>query len=484
MSGRQRQGTPPAAGEARRQDEQLAPARESSAADGRPPADGVRPRLVQGPVGAHLRRLAVPMAFGFLALLMFQLVDTFFVGQLGTEELAAVGFTFPIGFLLMSLGIGLGVGTASVLSRAIGAGQMHDARRIATDALLLAVSVMAPLAALGLWSVDLLFGAMGASGRVLALVHDYMDVWYLGVTVLVVPMVANAAIRATGDTRAPAAIMGVAGVINLALDPLLIFGLAGFPRLEVRGAALATVISWGFACATALVLLSRREHLLDLSPRTPAAVWRSWRRILYVAVPASATQLVVPLSGAVITSIVARFGAPAVAAYGVGTRLDPIAMIGILSLASALPVFVGQNWGAGRPDRVRAAVRAALRFSLLWGGAAWLLLFAARGVIARAFNDDPQVIGILGAYLTLLPLSYGALGTSLLVTSSLNALNKPLHSATIAFGRMFGLYVPLAWLGSRVWGVRGVFVGGAAANAVAGVVSVLWIHRQLREQRH
>jgi len=265
---------------------------------------GVRTaRLVRGPVGVHLRRLAIPMAFGFLAVLLFSIVDTFFVGQLGTEELAAIGFTFPVGFLVMSVGMGLGVGTASVLSRAIGAGRVGKAQRLATDALLLAAAIIIPVAAVGLATVDLLFGAMGARGRVLKLVHDYMDIWYLGVPMLVIPMVGNSAIRATGDTRTPAIVMGVAGVINLILDPLMIFGLLGFPRLEVKGAALATAIAWVFTLATALWLLIRREKLLDLSWQPLATRLRSWREILYVAGPAAGTSMVVPLSGTVLTGL-------------------------------------------------------------------------------------------------------------------------------------------------------------------------------------
>jgi putative MATE family efflux protein len=438
-----------------------------------------RARLIEGPVGSHLWRLGVPMAFGFLFVLLFQIVDTFWVGQLGTEQLAAIGYTFPVGFLIMSIALGLAVGTASVLSRAIGAGEEERATRLATDAIGLAIVIVVPVSVIGLLTIDQVFGAMGAAGRVLQYVRDYMGIWYPGVGMLFMPIVGNAAIRATGDTRTPAVIMGISGGMNMVLDPLMIFGLAGFPRMEVQGAAIATVISWGLTSIAAIALLRWRERLIDLRPPAPSAVLESWREILFVAGPAAATSMVVPVSAAVLTAIISRFGDEAVAAYGVGVRIEPIAMIGILALGSALPVFVGQNWGAGRYDRVREGLRLAQRFGIAWGFGVWLVLFLLRWPLAAAFNDDPGVVGLIADFLRILPASYGLLAINLLTASALNALNRPLQSAAWAVTRMFVLTVPIAWGASRWYGVDGVFYGAALANALAGVLTWLWFRRYL-----
>lgn len=443
---------------------------------------GRRARLVEGAVGSHLWRLGVPMAFGFLFVLLFQIVDTFWVGQLGTEPLAAIGYTFPIGFLIMSIALGLAVGTASVLSHAIGAGQEERATRLATDAVALSVVIVVPTSVIGMLTIDQVFGAMGATGQVLEYVRDYMEIWYPGVGMLFMPIVGNAAIRATGDTRTPAVIMGLSGGLNMVLDPLMIFGLAGFPRMEVQGAALATVLSWGLTSIAALALLRWRERLIDLRPPRLAAVLESWKAILFVAGPAAATSMVVPISAAVLTAMLSRFGDEAVAAYGVGVRIEPIAMIGTMALASALPVFVGQNWGAGQFDRVREGLRLSQRFGLTWGLGIWLLLFAFRWPLASSFNDDPRVVELIARFLVILPASYGMLAVNLLITSALNALNRPLQSAAWAAMRMFVLTVPLAWIGSRWTGVEGVFWGAALANVLAGALTWLWFRRYLDRQ--
>lgn len=445
------------------------------------PGARVEARLIRGPVGAHLCRLTLPMMAGILAVLLFQIVDTFFVGQLGTEELAALGFTFPITFLVMSLALGLGIGTASVLARVIGAGESERAQRLTTDSLLLAVAVVTPVAFAGLFFINGIFGALGASDRVLELVRDYMNIWFLGVALLVVPMVGNAAIRATGDTRTPSLIMVFAGTINLILDPLLIFGYLGFPRLEVQGAAIATVVSWGFTFVAALWLLARRERLIDFSRPALGEVWRSWKQVLHVGVPAAGTSMLVPLSATVLTGLVAGFGDEAVAAYGVGSRIEPIAMIGMMALSSGLPVFVGQNWGAGLLERVRTAVRQSMIFSMVWGVAVWALLVVTARPIGLLFNDDPRVVEILVDFLVILPISYGFAGATLLASSTLNALNRPYHSAIFSGARLFGLYVPLAWLCSRWWGVSGIFIGGALANVIAGICAAYWIRAYLTE---
>ncbi|RMF83839.1 MAG: MATE family efflux transporter, partial [Nitrospirae bacterium] len=211
---------------------------------------GHRARLVEGAVGRTLAGLALPMVVGLFAVIAFNVADAYFIARLGTAPLAAVGFTFPVALVVGSLGIGLGTGTASALSRAIGEGDGGRVRRLATDAIVLALGVALAICLLGLATLEPLFRLLGAPDALLPRIREYMAIWYLGAPFLIVPMVGNNAIRATGDARVPSAIMVSAALLNVVLDPLLIFGLAGLPRLGLRGAAIATVA----ARATTLVL--------------------------------------------------------------------------------------------------------------------------------------------------------------------------------------------------------------------------------------
>jgi len=429
-------------------------------------------RLLEGPVGPTVLRLAAPMLLGIAALLLFNVVDTIYVGWLGARELAAMTFTFPLSFVVTSISMGLGQGASAVIAQAFGRNDRAAVRRLTTHALLLANAAVVVVALLGLWGMDPLFRLLGARAEDLPLVREYMVPWLLGVGLLVIPMVGNAAIRATGDTRSPSVVMAVAGLVNLGLDPLFIFGLGPFPRLGLAGAALATVISWGFTFAAALWILQRRERMLLWQWPRLTELLASWRAVLHVGIPAAGANLVVPLANGVLTRMVAGYGPEAVAAFGVGGRIESFGLIGVVALAVGLTPFAGQNFGAGRLARVRAGLRFAAGAAALWGIAVALALAALAEPLARVFSPDPAVRALTVTFLRSVPLSYGLYGIAMVMVAAFNALRRPLRSASLVALRLLVLALPLAWLGARTWGLPGIFVGMAAANLVVGGVAL------------
>jgi putative MATE family efflux protein len=434
-----------------------------------------RAQLTEGPIKRTLITLTIPMLIAVLTMVVFNLVDTAFIGRLGTNELAAISFTFPVVLVINSLAQGLGVGASAVISRAIGRGDWYRVQRLTTDSLALAVMVVLLFAALGLSTINPLFRLLGATPEVLPLIRQYMVFWYIGVIFVVIPMVGNAAIRATGDTRTPAIIMMVAAGVNIVLDPLLIFGLGGFPGLGITGAALATVIARATTMGASLWVLARRERMVVWTSPKLGEVWNSWKQVLYVGLPAAGTNVLVPVSTGIITGMVATYGPAAVAALGVGSRVESLGMGVIMALSSVLTPFVGQNWGASRLDRVKLSVRYVQRFSMLWGAALLGILAVLGRNIALLFNDDPMVVATLADYLWIVPLSYGLLGVLMLGNATLNALNRPFQSALLTLLRLFVLYVPLAFVGSALFGLRGIFVAAALANVLAGIAAYLWL---------
>ena len=431
--------------------------------------------LTSGPVGRTLARLTGPMVLGIFSIVAFNLADTYFVSRLGTEELAAMGFTFPVVMLVGSIALGLGIGTASVVSRAIGAGDVRKVRRLTTDCLALSVLVVAVFVVAGLLTITPLFTLLGAGPSVLPLIRDYMTIWYVGMAFVVVPMVGNNAIRASGDTLQPGLIMMASALVNVALDPLLIFGLLGMPRLELRGAALATVIARASSLTLTLAILHFGKRMLDFSLPRLKDVWDSWRRMLFIALPAAGTNVLVPLSTGVLTRLMAQFGEPAVAAFGTGTRVARFALIVVVALSSVIVPFVGQNWAAGRRGRVRLARRLATRFSFAWGAGCLVALVLFAGAIARCFSDDPRVISSLSLYLRIVPIGFGFQGVCHLASGIFNAINRPFSSALLNVFRTFVLCVPLALLGGRLFGLPGIFAGMVVANVIAGTTALVWI---------
>ena len=434
-------------------------------------------KLLQGPVGKTLISLATPMAFGIVAIILFTVVDTFYVGRLGTEPLAAMGFTFPISYIVMSVAMGLSVGTSSTIARAIGEGHQLKVQRLATDGLGLAFLIVTCFSLIGLTNLNTIFSMIGAKGEILELISDYMIPWCLGVGLLVIPMVGNGAIRATGDTKTPATIMVIAGIVNIVLDPFLIFGIGPFPRLELQGAALATVVSWGVTFTASLWILGKREGMIRLPIFDPKHSFDSWRQILHIGIPAAGTNMMEPLSMAVITRMISGYGKEAVAAFGVGGRLEALSLIGIWALSMAMTPFVGQNFGAGNSDRIRGALRFGLRFSLVWGGGVFAVLYLLSGIIAPIFNDDKIVIASVVLFLQIIPISYAMYGISTLVNSTFNALGKPLQASLVIILHLFVFVLPLAYLGSKVYGLKGIFVGIAVGNAAVGIIAYLMVQK-------
>lgn len=431
-------------------------------------------RLTEGSVGRQLSRLTLPMIWGIFAIVAFNLVDTYFVGQLGTAPLAAMSFTFPVVMTLGSLAMGLGIGASSVIARAIGEGDMSRVQRFTTNSLLLALLAVVLFSSAGLFTIDPLFTLLGATPETLPLIRDYMEVWYFGMMFLVVPMVGNSAIRAAGNTFTPSLIMTLAAGINIVMDPLLILGLAGFPQMGIRGAAMATLISRAMTLVASLLVLHYKERLLSLKiPSLKDMLW-CWRDILYVGLPAAATQMITPISIGVITSLLATFGAAAVAAFGIASRVESLAMIVLMALAASIGPFVGQNWGAKQYGRVARAVKLSFWFCLVWGIGMAVLLGIGGAAIARQFNQDPEVIAIAASYLWMVPISYGTAGIIQVASSSFNALGKPLPSAIMTIMRMLVLYIPLAYLGSYWFGIGGIFAATTLSNLVVGIGAYLW----------
>ncbi len=447
-----------------------------------------QPTLTTGSVGRTLLWMTVPMMFGHFSTVAFNLADTLFVAQLGAKELAALSFTFPVVQLVAGIAIGLGIGTGAVVSQAIGNRDQHLVRRLATHSLILSVVIASVLSAVGWLTINPLFRLLGATDDILPMINDYMGIWYIAAIFTVVPMVGNNSIRATGDTMFPSLIMVISAGLNVILDPLLIFGWAGFPRMELKGAALATLIARVLGFLAALAILHFRDRLLDFTLPRLATLWDSWKRILSIGAPTVGTMILMPASMGVVTKIASGFGYEAVAALGAGTRIGTLAMLLVRSLSTVLVVFIGQNWGARRFDRIHTAQRHSFWFSFGWGVFCAVVLSLCARPLGRLFSDQAEVIGYIALYLYVVPIGYGLRGICQLTGAVLNAVNRPLRSLAINVVRMCVLYVPLAFCGSMVFrhlggsdwhGYLGLLSGTTAANIFGGLLSILVLRASL-----
>jgi putative MATE family efflux protein len=309
-----------------------------------------------------------------------------------------------------------------------------------------------------------------------------MRIWYLGMMFLVIPMIGNNAIRASGDTLNPSLIMTISAVINIVLDPILIFGLGPFPRLEVKGAALATVFARAVSMVASLAILHYRKKMLTFKRPKISDVLDSWKQILHVGLPAAGTYAIGPIAVGIITAMMATFGPEAVAAFGVATRIESFSLIALFGLSTSVAPFVGQNSGAGKHDRVRKGLIYAFVFSMVWGlfVAGVLAVFAKP--LSGLFTESKDVISIASMYLLIVPVSFGAQGIVLIASSAFNALARPMPSAVLTLTRMMFLYVPLAFVGKYLFDTNGIFAAACTANFATALWGLTWIRKICKPQ--
>lgn len=427
--------------------------------------------LVEGSIQQALIRMTMPMIIGMIMLFTFSLVDTWFISFLGTESLTAISFTFPVTFTVMSLAIGLGIGASAVVAKYLGASQFEKAKEASTVINYLSFALAALVASIMALTMDDLFQLMGASEELLLPIREYMVVWLPGSVLVVCIMTGNSILRASGDTKTPSILMAAAGLMNAILDPFLIFGIGPFPELGIAGAAWATVIAWSIGFAYLMYTLVVKLEMVSAALPSRATMLSSGRDMMRIGIPAAGANMMTPLAAGVMTAIAAGFGDTAVAAFGVGARIEPMATLLVLAMSSSLPPLISQNFGADRMDRVVEAYRLSIRFIMIWQLGIYLVLAVTAPLIAAVFSEDPQVVEAIQLFIWIMPLGYGFQGIIILSNSSLNALHKPLVALYLSVARFFIFYVPLAWIGSRYFGLYGFFAGAVAGNLLMAAIS-------------
>ena len=430
--------------------------------------------FTEGNVPRHMIRLTGFMMMGVVSFMTASLIETIYVGILGTRELAAISFTFPLVMVLQGLSMGLSVGASSVVARAVGVGDMATAKRLVTHCFVLVILLVVSFTAFTYLNVESFFELLGADVEVLDLTVMYMEIWLLGFPFLSLAMVGSTLMRATGDPVTPGYLMTVGSVLHVVIAPFFIFGWGFFPEMGLEGAAVGFIIARSINFLMYLYFMVIRDRLLIFSF---AGLLTSSREILHVGFPAVASNLILPISMSITTRLLAGHGAVVVAGYGVASRIETMLFMVIISLSMSVAPFGGQNWGARKLDRVRSALNICTRFSLAWGVFSYVLLALAGGFLVSLINDDSKVVTTATHYLYIMPLAMGFSGIIMTATQSFNALGKPLPALIISILQMIVIYIPLALLGDYLWGYPGIYAASAFTAMVLGGLSWVWIYR-------
>lgn len=439
-----------------------------------------RHTLVNDPIPATLIRMTGPMIIGMLMLFTFNLVDTLFISMLGTEPLSAISFTFPVTFMVLSLAIGLGIGTSAVVAKYLGCDECEKAKQASTVTNYTSIALALALSLVAYLFMDPIFRLMGASEALLPQIRAYMSIWLPTSALLVGMNSANSVLRACGDTKTPSLLMAAAGLINAVLDPIFIFGLGPVPAMGIQGAALATLVSWVVGFGYLFYYLIVKVELVYPGLPSRAVIISSSREMLRIGIPAAGANMMTPVAAGIMTAIAATYGETTVAAFGVGSRLESIASLIVLALSSTLPPFISQNLGAGRTDRIADSYRLTMKFVLIWQLLIYGMMALSAQLIAAVFTEDPAVSRAIELFIWILPLGYGLQGVIILTNSAFNALHKPMIALYLSIARFFLFYVPMAWVGSQLFGLAGFYAGALLGNILMALLSWRSFERALK----
>ena len=433
------------------------------------------PNLTEGKEGRTILAFAAPMLIGNVFQQFYNVVDSIVVGRfVGKEALAAVGSSFSITFLLVALIMGVTMGSGIMIAQFYGAGDRENVKKTISTTYVYVLTASVVLGVAGLAGSPALLRLLGTPPEVLPQAVSYLRILLAGLIPVFGYNALTAVFRAVGDSRTPLIYLIVATLTNVALDVLFVVGFGW----GVAGAAWATIISQTAAFLLSYRATQRSPHeVLHLDLRHVIFDRKLFARSMSIGIPTGIQQALVAMGMMALTRIVNGFGTDALAAYTAAGRLDTFAGMPALNFSLALVTFVGQNLGAGKPDRVRRGLRATL---LMSGGTALVIsavMVTFRTALIAVFNTDPAVVAIGSRYLVIVGTSYVLFAAMFVVQSVPRGAGDTLVPMLVTLLALWVIRVPASWLLSRRLGTDGIWAGMPIAWLVGGTLNTIYYFR-------
>jgi len=423
----------------------------------------------EGPVFPTLLRLGAPAMLSMFFEALYGLVDSIFVTRLGTIPLAAMSLTIPFLFLTISLSKGVSVGSLAVMSHARGSGDHAAAKKIAAAAFPLTLLALSLLILLALPAVNQrIFAIFDKTPELLQEVDHYSRWLGLSFPFIGFAMICEAIFFSYGDTKTPMKAMIAGNILNIILDPLLIFTC----NMGVGGAALASLAGW--ALSGAIMFYALKQKGFD----TPSLKFsqeqiQKWRQIIHLGTPIALSLLVIPVSGSIFNYLLANFGPVYVGAWNLSARIEWMVVLPIYGLSGALIPFIGFNLGSRRYDRIKEGCRAALYGCYAFIIPAIVLFWFQSDSLISIFKPSPELLKMAAFVLKIAALGYILLPFELIMTSLSQGLKQPRYSLIISALRLLLLKIPLALIFLNLWQGTGIFISHPVSLAISGIVSFI-----------
>lgn len=435
--------------------------------------------FTSGPIGRAIVLLAIPMVLEMVMESVFALTDAFFVSRLGTDAVATVGLTEAMISILFAVAVGTGIATTAIVARRIGERDIRGAGVAAAQSIVLGILLTLVVAVPGVVFAERLLSFMGGSPELVASGRGYTQVLFGGSATIMLIFLLNAVFRGAGDAAIAMRVLWIANLCNIVLDPCLIFGIGPFPELGVTGAAVATTVGRGVGVVIQLWVLFRgssriRITLRDLIPRLPvlASLFRlSLGGILQFLIGTS--------SWVVLVWIVGGFGSAAVAGYTLAIRLIVFAILPSWGLSNAAATLVGQNLGAGHPERAEISVWRAGLYNMVFLLGTAVVFIAASGPLIRLFSNDPAVVEFGVSCLIWVSIGYPFYAWGMVMVQAFNGAGDTYTPTVINFLCYWLFQLPLAHVLAHIAGMgpSGVFAAITIAESLIAVVGIVVFRR-------
>ncbi len=439
--------------------------------------------LTTAPIPGLVKKIAVPAVVGFFFNTMFNVVDTYFGGQVSTEALAALSLSFPVFFIIIALDSGIGTGATALISNALGAKDISEAKKYSSQAFSFGFIASVILTVVGLLLAPSIFKLLGANDSYLAIALSYMNVIFLGSVFFLMNSVVNSILQSTGNTKIFRNFLIAGFFLNCILDPWFLYGGFGLPAFGFPGIAWATVLIQAVGLAY-MIRHAFKTGLIDFGNWSAFKPnWKKYKEIAAQVFPASVNMITIGLGIFIITYFISKFGQDAVAAYGIATRIEQISLVPTIGLIIATLTLIGQNNGAKRYDRIKETLRVCMKYGLyiMTVGAILVLVFARP--LMDFFTDNQNVINIGTEYLHIAAFIFWAYTILFTSTSALQGMKRPMYAIWIGLYRqiiapIIIFFILVDKLGLQLYGVWwGVFI----VTWSAAIITAFYLRHVLKK---
>lgn len=447
--------------------------------DIRESVSGTEQDFTEGRMSRAILLLSIPAVLEMIMESVFVIVDIFFVSKLGSDAVATVGLTESMITIVYAISIGLATATTSIVSRRIGEKNPDGAARAAFQAIITGIAVSLIIGIPGAIFAKQLLGAMGASGEIVREMSGYASIMLGGNIVIMLLFIINAIFRSAGDAAVAMRVLWVGNIINIVLDPCLIFGLGPFPELGIKGAAIATTTGRGIAVLYQFMILFFGNKRISLSVRHLRIDLRVIVKLLKLSFGSIGQNLIGTSSWIALVRIISEFGSEIVAGYTIAIRIISFTILPSWGISNAAATLVGQNLGAKKPERAERAVMITGWVNMILLGTVGLIYVLFPAPFIKLFISDPLVIKAGTECLRIVSIGFISYGFGMVLVNSLNGAGDTSTPLKINIFAFWMLEIPLAWfLAIRSgMGEQGVFTAIVIAETVMTITAYIIFRR-------